>query len=210
VIVTEIPGTTRDVVEDTIIIEGILFSLRDTAGWRKSFDKIEKIGIEYTKKAVEETELILLVIDSSEELKEEDREIIEILKDKNLIIVYNKIDLPEKNSKKIIENLLPERPIVETSTLKNQGIENLKKLMKEIIKFDNTKEDILITNLRHKELLEKCKNSLENALISLEIYPLDIISLDLKEAINYLGEITGINITEELLDKIFSQFCVGK
>lgn len=210
-IVTEIPGTTRDLIEETLNIEGILFRLRDTAGWRETPDRIEKIGVEYTKKSLEETELILLVIDSSEELQEEDREIIEEIKDRNLIVVYNKIDLPEKNSLDIIKKFLPGKPIIKTSLLKKEGLRELKKAIRESIKFqENIKTDILITNLRHREALQKCKNSLENALNSLKEYPLDIISLDLKEALNHLGEIIGINISEELLDKIFSQFCVGK
>lgn len=211
VIVTEIPGTTRDIIEEIINIEGVLFRLRDTAGWRDSFDRIERIGVEYTKKALEESELILLVIDSSGELREEDKEIIQAIKEKNSIIVYNKIDLPEKNSQDAIKKLLPDKLIVKTSLLNNEDLDKLKKILKNSLLFkDDLRENILITNLRHKEALQKCKNSLENALDSLKNYPIDITSLDLKEATFHLGEITGINITEELLNKIFSQFCVGK
>ncbi|MDD5686501.1 MAG: tRNA uridine-5-carboxymethylaminomethyl(34) synthesis GTPase MnmE [Elusimicrobia bacterium] len=210
-IVTEIPGTTRDVVEDTINIFGIPLILMDTAGIRKhSKDIIEKIGIEKTHRILKDADLVLFVLDSSNELSPEDFHIAELIVSKKVICVLNKSDLPEK-----IDNF-PELKIsatvVPVSAIENEGMDNLKKTIYDLFISGNINtSEFFLTNTRHKTLIENAVNSLEEAkLAGKSGVSEEFIALDLRAALNFLGEITGEVPTEEIMNNIFSNFCVGK
>ncbi|MGB9602075.1 MAG: tRNA uridine-5-carboxymethylaminomethyl(34) synthesis GTPase MnmE [Verrucomicrobiia bacterium] len=208
-IVSPIPGTTRDTIEETANIRGIPVVFTDTAGLRSSDDIIEAEGIKRTKRAIEQAELLLIVMDGSEPFREEYKENLDLVKGKKAIIVRNKIDLPIKLE-------LPAEitfPVVDISCLTGEGIERLKDKIRDIVLSGKTGGETITVaiNLRHKEVLIKARKSLEtavNALISNE--SLEFVALDLRIAVNSIGQITGQTATEDLLDVIFSQFCIGK
>ncbi|MGC8743821.1 MAG: tRNA uridine-5-carboxymethylaminomethyl(34) synthesis GTPase MnmE [Verrucomicrobiia bacterium] len=208
-IVSPIPGTTRDTIEETANIRGIPVVFTDTAGLRSSDDIVEAEGIKRTRRAIEQSELLLLVMDAGEPFKEEYRENLELISGKKAIIVRNKIDLP-------IRLELPSEskiPVVDVSCLTGEGIEKLKDRIRDVVLSGKTIGDSsnVAINLRHKEALLKAQKSLETALKALlENESLEFVALDLRIAVNSIGEITGQTATEDLLDIIFSQFCIGK
>ena len=210
-IVTEIPGTTRDAIEETVNINGIPLVLTDTAGIRKhTADFIEKLGIDRTYNAIKNSDLILFMLDASEGVTEEDGRIAGLLDSKKTIFVLNKCDLGAKIAGSPFGRL--SAPYVKISVLKNEGIEELKTTIYDtfITKGINTSEFIL-TGIRHKTLLENAAESLEKARNSAEKkMSEEFIAMDIRAALNYLGEITGEVTTEDILDKVFSNFCVGK
>lgn len=210
-IVTEIAGTTRDVIEEYINIEGIPIKIVDTAGIRETKDVVEKIGVEKSKQKINEADLIILMLDMSRELDSEDREIIEFIKDRNYIVMLNKADLEPKLNAGEIEHLEREH-IIEISALMGTGIDRLKELIKSMFfKGEITANDLMITNSRHKEALIRAKEKSEAALKTLEAgFSIDFASIDARDAWTSLGEITGDTMEEDLLDKIFSEFCIGK
>ncbi|MGE5329959.1 MAG: tRNA uridine-5-carboxymethylaminomethyl(34) synthesis GTPase MnmE [Deltaproteobacteria bacterium] len=212
-IITDIPGTTRDVIEEYMEIGGIAVKILDTAGLRETTDKIEMAGIERSKKAIEEADLTLLIFDGSQELKQEDKKILELLKDKKTIVIINKIDLERKLSIEEVQELIPDRKIIEISAVNEEGLENIEQAMQEMIASNQISYDneILITNLRHKNLIEEAKKFLEEAksLIQKGV-PVDIVSVVISEAAGKIGEITGDTVGEEVIRNIFSKFCVGK
>lgn len=211
-IVTNIPGTTRDVIEEIINIKGIPLILVDTAGIRETEDIVENIGVKKSKQLIEKADLVLLVLDSSREIENEDKEVIEkiVENDKKVIILLNKIDLDKKIdlSKYNFPN------VVEISAKENIGIENIEeKIYSYIIeeKVENFSEKLIITNIRHKTALEKAKDSIKNIFETIDNgMPMDLISVDLKEALDNLSEITGEISSEDILDHVFGNFCVGK
>lgn len=211
-IVTHIPGTTRDIIEEIINIKGIPLVLTDTAGIRKTDDIVENIGVEKSKQLIEKADLILLVLDASEKLEKEDMEVIEKIKENNkkTIVLLNKIDLERKLdlSSYNLEN------IVEISAKDNIGIEEMEdKIYSYIVEEDveNTSEKLIITNIRHKTALEKTKEAVKNIFETIDTgMPMDLISVDLKEALDSLSEITGEISSEDILDHVFGNFCVGK
>lgn len=211
-IVTHIPGTTRDIIEEIINIKGIPLVLTDTAGIRKTDDIVENIGVEKSKQLIEKADLILLVLDASEKLEKEDMEVIEKIKENNkkTIVLLNKIDLERKLdlSSYNLEN------IVEISAKDNIGIEEMEdKIYSYIVEEDveNTSEKLIITNIRHKTALEKTKEAVKNIFETIDTgMPMDLISVDLKEALDSLSEITGEISSEDILEHIFGNFCVGK
>ena len=211
-IVTHIPGTTRDVIEEIINIKGIPLVLVDTAGIRKTEDIVENIGVEKSKQFIEKADLILLVLDASKELEKEDIEVIEKIKENNkkTIVLLNKIDLERKIdlSNYDLENIL------EISAKDNIGIDEMEeKIYSYIVEEDveNTSEKLIITNIRHKTALEKTKESVNNIFETIDNgMPMDLISVDLKEALDALSEITGEISSEDILDHVFGNFCVGK
>ncbi len=212
-IVTPIPGTTRDIIESNVLINGLPIRLIDTAGLRQVEDEVEKIGISLTTKKLKEADLVLVVIDQSQGLKREDIEIIEMSKEKKAIIVLNKTDLPSKiaeDDKKLLESY--RFPIVWISALKGEGIENLKEVIfNTVVKGVDLTESGIAPNLRHKRLLEEAKEGLKNALKLLkEGGTMDLIAFEIRTSLNALGEITGEVTTEDILERIFSQFCLGK
>ena len=211
-IVTHVAGTTRDVIEEIINIKGVPLVLVDTAGIRKTDDIVENIGVEKSKQFIEKADLVLLVLDASKELENEDIEVINQIKEnkKKVIVLLNKIDL----NKKInlaghnLEN------IVEISAKDNIGIEDMQeKIYSYIVEEDveNSSEKLIITNIRHKTALEKTKDAIKNIFETIDMgLPMDLISVDLKEALDSLSEITGEISSEDILDHVFGNFCVGK
>ena len=208
-IVTEFEGTTRDIVEGSIIFDGIELSLIDTAGIRDTDNLAEKIGVEKSLSLINKANLIIVVLNSSEELNDNDKFILDKVKDKNPIIVLNKNDLP----KKIDTDKLDFKHIVSTNTNTLDGIESLKEEIKSMFKLSEIKEDdyTSLANERQLSLAKKALKSLGDAKISLENNePVDIIEIDLKEVLDILGSITGESYSDELLDELFANFCVGK
>jgi tRNA modification GTPase len=227
-IVTDIAGTTRDVLEEHINLQGISLNIMDTAGIRDTGDIVEKIGVDKAKEYADKADLILYVIDASSELDENDYEILDLIQGKPAIILLNKSDLDMVISKEIVENAYNERnkniskrntkidncvPIIEISAKNNQGVELLEKELKNMffegnIKFNN---EIYITNVRHKTALQDAYESLKKVNESIEAgMPEDFYSIDLLDAYESLGSITGETIGEDLVNEIFSKFCMGK
>ena len=207
-IVTNVAGTTRDIVEGQTFIDGILIKFIDTAGIRKTDDIVEKIGVEKSLKAVEDADLIILVLNNNEELTAEDLEILEKTKDKQRIIVINKKDL-ERNIK-LPENL---ENVVETDTNSIEGIDSLKSKIKEMFNLEKitTKDYTYLSNSRQISLITKAYQSILSAEKSLnESLPIDLIAIDLKECFDLLGQVIGISYTDEIIDNLFENFCVGK
>ena len=208
-IVTEIAGTTRDVVEESIILDGIGLNLIDTAGIRQTKDIVEQIGVERSKQAVEKADLILLVLNNNEQLQKEDEDLLELSKNKKRIIIINKNDL----EKKIDINNIEQEEIVTTNTLNDDGIKELKEKIKEMFNLDKieTKDYNYVSNINQLKKVEEAEKSIENIRQNIENdLPIDIIEIDLKYIWDVLGEVIGETYQEELLDNLFSKFCVGK
>lgn len=208
-IVTDIPGTTRDIIEEYINLEGIPIRITDTAGIRDTEDTVERIGVERSKEKIEEADLVILMLDTSRELDDEDRIIIDSVKDKKYIALLNKVDLECKLSKEVISGL---KRTIEISAKTGFGIEDLKEEIKNLFfNGEIDSESLIISNTRHKQALyrslENCNLALEK--INLNEY-LDLISIYITSAMKALGEITGDELEEDLLNKIFSEFCCGK
>ncbi|MCY6958204.1 tRNA uridine-5-carboxymethylaminomethyl(34) synthesis GTPase MnmE [Clostridium brassicae] len=210
-IVTDVPGTTRDVIEEFINIDGIPVKVIDTAGIRETEDIVEKIGVEKSIEKIEKADLIVLVLDTSRELDEEDKEIIEFIKEKKYIVLLNKTDLNGKIDKDYIERLNSDY-VIEISAKTGKGIEKFKGAIKELFFSGKiTAKDVMITNTRHKEALIKGKESLNAARDVLNnTFAIDLASIDIRNAWKNLGEITGDTVEEDIIDKIFSKFCLGK
>ncbi|MEI6845447.1 MAG: tRNA uridine-5-carboxymethylaminomethyl(34) synthesis GTPase MnmE [Candidatus Firestonebacteria bacterium] len=213
-IVTHIPGTTRDIIEETINIGGIAFVLSDTAGIREAKDLVEKKGIDRSLRSLAEADLLLVVFDGARELEKEDIEIIKITRAKNIIAVINKTDLqPAKTTEKQLRKLLKNKTLVKISLVNKSGMEKLKKEMGKVAlkKGAGSKESIIITNVRHKELLSSAAASLKKAVKSIEEkMSEEFVALDIRGALDYIGCITGRVSAEDILNKIFSDFCIGK
>lgn len=211
-IVTHVAGTTRDIIEEIINIKGVPLVLVDTAGIRKTDDIVENIGVEKSKQFIGKADLVLLVLDASKELENEDIEVINQIKEnkKKVIVLLNKIDL---NKKINLEGHNLEN-IVEISAKDNIGIEDMQeKIYSYIVEEDveNSSEKLIITNIRHKTALEKTKDAIKNIFETIDTgLPMDLISVDLKEALDSLSEITGEISSEDILDHVFGNFCVGK
>ena len=208
-IVTDIEGTTRDIVEGSIIFDGIELSLIDTAGIRETDNLAEKIGVEKSISLIDKANLIIVVLNSSEELTDNDKFILDKVKDKNPIIVLNKNDLKNK----IDKSKLDFKHIVSTNTNTQDGIDSLKDEIKNMFKLEEINEDdyTYLANERQLSLAKQALKSLRDAKNSLENdEPVDIIEIDLKEVFDILGSITGESYSDELLDELFANFCVGK
>ena len=208
-IVTDIAGTTRDIIEEFISLDGIPLKLIDTAGIRETDDVVEKIGVERSKEKINEADLVVFMLDRSRALDDEDKEIIEYIKDKNYIVLLNKIDLSSNIDKSELDGL---NNIIEISAKNVVGIDVLKEKIKEMFfSGEVDTESLIISNSRHKQALyralENCKVALER--VKLNEY-LDLISIYVTSALKALGEITGSELEEDLINKIFSEFCVGK
>ena len=212
-IVSNIEGTTRDTIEEFVDIEGIPLKLIDTAGIRNSSNEIEQIGIQKSKKLANSADLIIAIFDITKNLDEDDQELLEIIKDKECIILLNKIDVLsenielEKRLKSINKNIL------KISAMEDIGIQQLFDKIVEIYSFNNDSlsNDVLISNERHKNLIQKAKMEINEAINATEndMY-IDIISIYITNAMNYLAEITGNNVTDDVIDEIFKKFCLGK
>ena len=212
-IVTDVAGTTRDVIEEYVNVSGVPLKLIDTAGIRETDDKVEKIGVERSKKAIEQSDLVLLVLNAAESLTKEDLELIRLTNDKKRIIILNKTDLEEKLDRKELAKVSENAPVYATSILKNEGVEALEEAMSKLFfnGIENSQSTVMVTNARHIALLKKAQNSLDSVLEGISSgMPVDLVQIDMTEAWNLLGEITGESYEDELLDQLFSQFCLGK
>ena len=208
-IVTDIEGTTRDIVEGQLNIDGIILKIIDTAGIRKTDDKIESIGVEKSLNLIKESDLILYVLNNNQEITLEDKEILEQIKNKNHIIIVNKIDLDQK----IDLNLLDKNNIIYMSIKDNKGLNDLKLKIKEIFNLEQieTSDMTYLTNSKSISLLKRAYNTILEIETTLDkSIPVDMIEIDIKEVWNLLGEIIGDTYSDELINQLFSQFCLGK
>ena len=211
-IVTEYEGTTRDTIEEFININGIPLKLIDTAGIRNTKNEIEKIGIEKSKKLAKEADLVICIIDASKNITKEDEEILEFIKPEKTIIILNKMDLAPKiddNTEKINQF----KNVIKISALRREGINNLYEKITELFNLDeiNFDNDIIITNERHKQIIDKAIISLNKAKDAVNNnMPVDIVAIGLKDVLSALGEITGEEASEEIINEIFARFCLGK
>lgn len=212
-IVTDIPGTTRDTIEESIKIGGVPLLLMDTAGLRETDNKVEKIGIERARKSMEQADLVLAVIDGSQPLEKEDQELLSSLKGRKSMVILNKYDLPQEVSVKEIKELAGDAPVVSLSARYGSGMEELEEALRRLTETQDQDagRQLFLTNLRHVDLVKKALEAVHRARQSLEdSMPADCITVDLVEAWNLMGEITGETVDNELINKIFERFCVGK
>lgn len=211
-IVTEIAGTTRDALEEQIRIRGLTLNLVDTAGIRETEDVVERIGVDRAKNMVNEADLVLYVVDSSSVLDENDEEIISFLKDQNVIVLLNKSDLPSAVNSKMIQERLS-KPVISVSAREETGIEEFADLLEKMflegrVSFN---DEVYLTNARQKNAMEEAKRSFERVKESIEAgMPEDFFSIDLMAAYDSLGQILGESVGEDLVNEIFSKFCMGK
>ena len=211
-IVTDIAGTTRDVLEESIQLHGISLNIMDTAGIRDTEDIVEKIGVDKAKAHAQEADLIIYVVDASCPLDENDRDILEMIRDKRAIILLNKSDLTTVVTKDMIKSCI-DKPILTISAKEQQGLQELEEILKTMffqgeISFN---DEVYITNIRHKVAIQDAYHSLQKVITSIENdMPEDFYSIDLLDAYESLGSITGETIGEDLVNEIFSKFCMGK
>ena len=212
-IVTEIPGTTRDTIEETIVLNGITLKLVDTAGIHKTDDIVENIGVEKSKKIINDAELILFILDGSKDITDEDIELYNLIKDKLHILLINKTDLQINSS---LENQVikwNDNNIIRISTKTGDGMNELNNLINELFHLEKLDNDnsIYITNVRHFDLIRLARSGIEQAIASVKkSIPTDLITIDIQNAISNLSEILGESLSQDVLDKIFKKFCVGK
>lgn len=212
-IVTEYEGTTRDTIEEFVTINGIPLKLIDTAGIRQAKDEVEKIGIAKSREIAKEADLVIAIFDSTKKLTSEDMEILEIAKNKKSIIILNKIDLEsvlQENDSKLKE---ASNHIIKISALNNTGIEKLYEEITDLFKLDEIQLDneVVITNIRHKNLITKAIENVKKTRETVENkMPLDIIAIFIKDILEDLGNITGEVVGEDIINEIFSKFCLGK
>lgn len=210
-IVTPIPGTTRDTLEEWINIGGIPAKVVDTAGLRKARGLIEHKGIKRTKDSIKSADIILIVIDSARPISKEDGKIIEKVKKKKAILVLNKIDLPRKCNFSSVKKSLDGLPIIETSAICGTGIDTLRNEIKNILTHHRWEYETVLLTARHAAILKRAKWSLKRVQTLLkEKAPEEIMAFEVREGLNALGEVLGESTPDEMLDKIFSKFCIGK
>jgi tRNA modification GTPase len=212
-IVTTIPGTTRDFIEETVNIQGVPLRLIDTAGLHDTADALEAMGIAFTKKRLDEADIVLLMVDCTVPLTKEDKEIHHLLADRKSILVVNKIDLAPEGPLEGIVDLVPDLPWVKISALYKQGIEELKNTIFKAVTDQRGAADLprVVPNLRHKMAIEKAVKAAKEASEGFRTRrPVELVAIDLREALDCLGEIIGVTTSEDLLDQIFSRFCIGK
>ncbi|WP_025021105.1 tRNA uridine-5-carboxymethylaminomethyl(34) synthesis GTPase MnmE [Ligilactobacillus equi] len=212
-IVTDIAGTTRDVIEEYVNVRGVPLKLIDTAGIHETDDKVEAIGVERSRKAIEQADLVLLILNSSQALTKEDRELLAATNDKKRLVILNKTDLPQAIELDEVKAEVGEDNLMLTSVLKQAGLVELEEKIAELFfgGIENSQSTVLVTNVRQMALLEKAENSLAAVLDGIEMdLPVDLVQIDMTTAWELLGEITGDTYQDELLDQLFSQFCLGK
>jgi len=213
-IVTPIPGTTRDVIEEVLNIFGIPVRLMDTAGLRRAVDSIEEEGVRRAKERVADSDFVLLMLDGSRPLDADDMEIFEEIKGKKKVVAVNKTDLPLEISLEAVKNRFQESPVVSISALRNVGIDDLKEAIYHYLIHRDVRsspEHLIVANIRHKTALAQIKENLTNAVEGLEQgTSLEFIAFEIRSALEVLGELVGETTSEEVLNRIFEQFCVGK
>lgn len=212
-IVTEIAGTTRDVIEEYVNVRGVPLKLIDTAGIRDTEDVVEKIGVERSKKALAEADLILLVLNQSEVLTAADRELLRLTADDKRIILLNKTDLPAQLNLDSEAELLGDSPLFAISVLEKAGLDQLEKAIADLFFAGGTgdKDASYVSNTRHIALLEKAGQALGEVIVGIEAgMPVDLVQIDMTRCWDFLGEIVGDSVQDELITQLFSQFCLGK
>ncbi len=212
-IVTDIAGTTRDVIEEYVNVRGVPLKLIDTAGIRETDDKVEQIGVERSRKAIDQADLVMLVLNSSEPLTSEDEALIKVTDGKKRIVILNKTDLPQQLDQQRLQELVPVDEISTTSILKSEGVDELEQKIADLFfgGIENSQSTVMVTNARHIALLNQAEESLESVIAGLDSgMPVDLCQIDMTNAWDLLGEITGDSYQDELLTQLFSQFCLGK
>ncbi|WP_442891423.1 tRNA uridine-5-carboxymethylaminomethyl(34) synthesis GTPase MnmE [Dendrosporobacter sp. 1207_IL3150] len=212
-IVTDIPGTTRDIIEEFVNIGGIPLKIIDTAGIRETDDVVEKIGVEKAKDFINRADLILMILDASKPLEEEDIEVLHLLKDKKAIILVNKSDLPTVINLNEIQDRLPGKTVLKISTIEGSGLSELEKIIADMVYGGQVQQSdgTFVNNVRQVELLRQTDNYLLEVLHTISAaMPPDCVVVDLRAAWDKLGEISGDTVGEDIIDQIFSQFCIGK
>ncbi|MEJ8777131.1 tRNA uridine-5-carboxymethylaminomethyl(34) synthesis GTPase MnmE [Pseudogracilibacillus sp. ICA-222130] len=211
-IVTDIPGTTRDVIEEYVNVRGIPLQLIDTAGIRETEDIVEKIGVERSHKILQEADLVLFMLNYNEALLEDDRKIFDMLKDMNYIVIVNKTDLDQRLDMEEIQQLAKGQ-VLTTSLVHDEGVDQLEKALSDIFFQGNimVENNMVVSNARHIQLLNQAQQTLEDARNALQMHlPLDMVQIDVTRTWELLGEIVGDTASESLIDQLFSQFCLGK
>ncbi|REI10561.1 tRNA uridine-5-carboxymethylaminomethyl(34) synthesis GTPase MnmE [Staphylococcus felis] len=212
-IVTEVAGTTRDVLEEYVNVRGVPLRLVDTAGIRETEDIVERIGVERSRKALSEADLILFVLNYNEPLTEEDRQLYEVIKHEDAIVIVNKTDLERRLNIDEVKEMVGTMPVIETSMLKQEGIDELELQIRDLFfGGDIQSQDMTyVSNSRHISLLKQAQKAIQDAIDAAEMgVPMDMIQIDLTRTWELLGEIIGESASEELIDQLFSQFCLGK
>lgn len=207
-IVTDIPGTTRDFIEEILDLDGIPLKLIDTAGIRSTDDEVERIGVDMAKDRLQDVDLVLLVLDNTSPLTEDDKDLLELTRDHNRIIIINKTDVEGQLDKDSLED-----EYIEISALEDIGIHTILDTIKDMYFSDkiSVDDEVYVSNVRHIDLLNRGLRSLDQAIDALGMgIPLDLVEIDLNDAIDHLGAITGDAAGEDILDQIFSEFCIGK
>lgn len=212
-IVTDVPGTTRDVIEEYINVKGIPLKIIDTAGIRDTEDVVEKIGVERARKIMSTADLVLLLLDSSQPLREEDREMLDLLQEKQTLVLVNKSDLPQQLDIEAVLLYTPAENVFQISVAQNSGLKEVEQaIAAKVYTGQLTQgEGSFVNNARHENLLRQVKTHLQEVLVTIEnAMPPDCIVVDLRDAWDKLGAITGDTVGEDIIDQIFTQFCIGK
>ncbi|QST00068.1 tRNA uridine-5-carboxymethylaminomethyl(34) synthesis GTPase MnmE [Pontibacillus sp. ALD_SL1] len=212
-IVTEVPGTTRDVIEEYVNVRGVPLRLIDTAGIRETEDLVEKIGVEKSRQVLQEADLILLVLNNGDTITQEDKKLFEAVEGMDVIVIVNKTDLPQQIDMDELREVAGDHPIVSTSLIEEQGIDQLESSISDIF-FEgdiDTGDMTYLSNVRHVQLLNQAKETLEDAMDGMNAgMPIDMVQIDVTRTWELLGEIVGDTVQESLIDQLFSQFCLGK
>ncbi|PTJ92987.1 tRNA uridine-5-carboxymethylaminomethyl(34) synthesis GTPase MnmE [Staphylococcus simulans] len=212
-IVTEVAGTTRDVLEEYVNVRGVPLRLVDTAGIRETEDIVEKIGVERSRKALSEADLILFVLNYNEALTEEDVKLYEVIKNEDAIVIVNKTDLEQHLDLDEVRDMVGDMPVIETSMLNQEGIDQLEEQIRDLFFGGEVQNQDMtyVSNSRHISLLKQARHSIQDAIDAAEAgIPMDMVQIDLTRTWEILGEIIGASASDELIDQLFSQFCLGK
>lgn len=212
-IVTDIPGTTRDIIEEYVNVRGVPLRLVDTAGIRETEDIVERMGVERSRQVLKEADLILFVLNYNEPLSDEDLRLFETVKDLDYIVIVNKTDLEQKLELDKVQEMAGERPVITTSLVEERGIDELENAIASTFFSGelDTGDLTYVSNVRHIQLLKQAKTALEEAMDAIEMgMPMDIVQIDVTRSWTYLGEIIGDTASDSLIDQLFSQFCLGK
>lgn len=212
-IVTEVAGTTRDVLEEYVNVRGVPLRLVDTAGIRDTEDIVEKIGVERSRKALSEADLILFVLNNNEPLTEDDQTLFEVIKNEDVIVIINKTDLEQRLDVSELREMIGDMPLIQTSMLKQEGIDELEIQIKDLFFGGEVQNQDMtyVSNSRHISLLKQARQSIQDAIDAAESgIPMDMVQIDLIRTWEILGEIIGESASDELIDQLFSQFCLGK
>lgn len=213
-IVTDVAGTTRDVIEEYVNVRGVPLKLVDTAGIRDTEDKVEKIGVERSRKAIGAADLVLLVLDNSQPLTAEDRELLQETDQSKRIVILNKTDLPAQLDQAELAQLVDLSDVLSMSVLQQSGVTQLEQRIAKMFfneGIESSQNNVMVTNARHIGLLNQAKQALQDVQTGLAAgMPVDLVQIDMTRCWEFLGQITGDSYEDELLDQLFSQFCLGK